>query len=279
MILLVDSGATKANWAAVQDGEIIRQTRTQGISPYFLTDEGIIDIAREARMALPSKIDAVFFYSTGCKAEDQRRRVATLLRLVFQEARTVEVDTDLLAAARSMAQNEEGIVCILGTGSNACGYDGTQIISNSGGLGFILGDEGSGAAIGKEIVKAYLNHELPPALWDDFHQRYHLNRDNILESVYKLPFPNRFLATFAPFAAENREDNVIQGILKRQFELFFQRSVLPLNGSQRLSVHFVGSVAYYFEPEISAAGRVEKVSLGKFCKDPMDGLILYHNTK
>jgi hypothetical protein len=270
MILLVDSGATKANWAAVQDGEIIRQTQTQGISPYFLTDEGIIDIAREARMALPTKIDAVFFYSTGCKAEDQRRRVAMLLRLVFQESRTVEVETDLLAAARSMAQHKQGIVCILGTGSNACGYDGTQIISNSGGLGFILGDEGSGAAIGKEIVKAYLNQELPSALWDDFHQRYHLN---------KLPFPNRFLATFAPFAAENREDEVIKGILDRQFELFFQRSVLPIEGSQNLNIHFVGSVAYYFEPEITTAGTKVKVSLGKFCKDPMEGLISFHNDK
>jgi N-acetylglucosamine kinase-like BadF-type ATPase len=279
MILLVDSGATKANWAAVRDGEIIRQTQTQGISPYFLTDEGIIDIAREARMALPSKIDAVYFYSTGCKAEDQRRRMAMLLRLVFQEARLVEVDTDLLAAARSMAQNQPGIVCILGTGSNACGYDGQQIISNSGGLGFILGDEGSGAAIGKEIVKAYLNHEMPTALWESFHQRYHLNRDNILESVYKLPFPNRFLATFAPFAAEYREVEVIKGILNRQFGLFFQRSVLPLEESSQLKIHFVGSVAFYFEPEISTAGLSVGASLGTFCKDPMEGLIKYHSDK
>lgn len=276
MKILVDSGATKANWVAVSDGKILHQLQTQGISPYFLTDEGIVDVLREVRRSIPEPVTELYFYSTGCKAEDQRRRMNQLLRLMFQEATQVQVETDMLAAARAMSQREAGIVCILGTGSNACRYDGTQIVETAGGLGFILGDEGSGAAIGKELIRSFLNREMPESLRENLNNHYHLTRDNILQSVYQLPYPNRFLSTFAPFAFEHREESSIRELLDRQFSLFFQRSVILLEDSQHLPIHFVGSVAAFFQEEIARNAVPFGLHLADFQQDPMPGLIQYH---
>lgn len=276
MKILVDSGATKANWAAVQHGQIIHQIQTQGISPYFLNDEGIVDILREVRSKISDPVQELHFYSTGCKAEDQRRRMHQLLRLMFQEATIVNVETDLLAAARSMAQNQPGIICILGTGSNTCRYDGNEVVETAGGLGFILGDEGSGAAIGKALIQSFLNREMPEEMREDLSNQYHLTRDNILQSVYQLPYPNRFLSTFAPFAHEHRNNPLIKSILERQFRLFFERSVLLLEESKILPIHFVGSVASFFEEEIRYSAAQLGLNLGNIQKDPMPGLILYH---
>jgi len=276
MKILVDSGATKANWVAVSEGKTIHQLQTQGISPYFLSDEGIVDILREVRRSIPEPVNELYFYSTGCKAEDQRRRMNQLLRLMFQEATQVQVETDLLAAARAMSQREAGIVCILGTGSNACRYDGSQIVETAGGLGFILGDEGSGAGIGKELIRSFLNREMPENLREDLNNHYHLTRDNILQSVYQLPYPNRFLATFAPFASEHRQEPSIRELLDRQFSLFFQRSVTLLGDSQHLPIHFVGSVAHFFQEEIARNAVPFGLHLDRFQQDPMSGLIQYH---
>ncbi len=277
MKILVDSGATKANWVAVSDGKTVHQLQTQGISPYFLSDEGIVDVLREVRRSIPGPVNELYFYSTGCKAEDQRRRMNQLLRLMFQEATQVQVETDLLAAARAMSQREAGIVCILGTGSNACRYDGSQIVETAGGLGFILGDEGSGAGIGKELIRSFLNREMPENLREDLNNHYHLTRDNILQSVYQLPYPNRFLATFAPFAFENRQEPNIRELLNRQFSLFFQRSVTLLEDSQHLPIHFVGSVAHFFQEEIARNAAPFGLHLARFQQDPMPGLIQYHS--
>jgi N-acetylglucosamine kinase-like BadF-type ATPase len=276
MKILVDSGATKANWAAVQQGKIVHQIQTQGISPYFLSDEGIADVLKEVRRSIPDPVSALYFYSTGCKAEDQKRRVNQLLRFVFQEAPLISVETDLLAAARSMAQHQPGIICILGTGSNTCRYDGNEVVETAGGLGFILGDEGSGAAIGKALIQSFLNREMPEEMREDLSNQYHLTRDNILQSVYQLPYPNRFLSTFAPFAHEHRNTPLIKSILERQFRLFFERSVLLLEESKILPIHFVGSVASFFEEEIRHSAEQLGLNLGNIQKDPMPGLILYH---
>lgn len=277
MKILVDSGATKANWVAVSAGKIVHQLQTQGISPYFLSDEGIVDVLREVRRSIPEPVQELYFYSTGCKAEDQKRRMNELLRLLFQEATQVQVETDMFAAARAAAQHEAGIVCILGTGSNACRYDGQQIVETAGGLGFILGDEGSGAAIGKELIRAFLNREMPEALCEELNKQYHLTRDNILQSVYQLPYPNRFLATFAPFAFEHRGEPSIREVLDRQFSLFFKRCVLLLEGSQGLPIHFVGSIAAYFKEEITHNALPFGLHLAQFQQDPMPGLIQYHH--
>lgn len=277
MKLLVDSGATKANWALAEKGEILKTTHTSGISPYFLDDEGIIALANQARLGLPTMIPTeVYFYSTGCNALEQRQRVEALFRKLFPEAALVQVNTDLLAAARASCQAQPGVVGILGTGSNACSYDGAQIVETAGGLGFILGDEGSGAALGKELISAFLNRELEPEIARELQEEFHLSRDNILQSVYQLPFPNRFLANFTPFLFKHRKESALKAILQRQFSLFFQRNVIPLYRKTPSPVNFVGSVAFYFQEEIEAAGRSLDLHLGRFEQDPMPGLARYH---
>lgn len=277
MKLLVDSGATKANWALADKGEILKTTHTSGISPYFLDDEGIIALANQARLGLPTMIPKeVYFYSTGCNALEQRQRVEALFRKLFPEAALVQVNTDLLAAARASCQAQPGVVGILGTGSNACSYDGAQIVETAGGLGFILGDEGSGAALGKELISAFLNRELEPEIARELQEEFHLSRDNILQSVYQLPFPNRFLANFTPFVFQHRKTPTIQTILNGQFSLFFHRTVIPLYRKTPSPVNFVGSVAFYFQKEIETAAHVLGLPLGRFEQDPMPGLARYH---
>jgi N-acetylglucosamine kinase-like BadF-type ATPase len=276
MKILADSGATKANWAAVEEGKIIQQVQTQGISPYFLSDEGISEVVLSVRKALPGAVEEVHFYSTGCKALEQRLRVAKLFNGLFPDSAIIKVETDLLAAARSSSQHHPGIVCILGTGSNACRYDGNDIVETAGGLGFILGDEGSGAAIGKDLIMAYLNQELSPELKDALTDEYHLTRDNILQAVYQLPYPNRFLSTFAPFVFQHRHLDFFQHLLQRQFQLFFQHSVLLQTNSDNLPIHFVGSIAHFFQAEITTVAESLGLQMGTIVQDPMLGLVKFH---
>jgi N-acetylglucosamine kinase-like BadF-type ATPase len=276
MKIIADSGATKANWAAVEQGEIIQQIQTQGISPYFLSDEGISEVVLGVRKALPGAVNEVHFYSTGCKALEQRQRVAQLFNGLFPDSAVIKVETDMLGAARALSQHNPGIVCILGTGSNACRYDGKDIVETAGGLGFILGDEGSGAAIGKDLIMAYLNQELSSTLNEELTDEYHLTRDNILQSVYQLPYPNRFLATFAPFVSQHRDLDVFQQLLRRQFQLFFQHSVLVQANCHTLPIHFVGSIAYHFQAEILAVAQFLDLQIGEIVQDPIPGLVAYH---
>lgn len=277
MKLIADSGATKANWVAVVDGQARQRFQTPGISPYFLDDAGIAATVREVRQALPGSYAAVHFYSTGCKAAEQRQRVTTLLATLFPESTAVQVETDLLGAARAVAQRAPGVVGILGTGSNACRYDGRQITSTAGGLGFILGDEGSGAAIGKALIMDYLNQQLPPALAQELEASHHLTRDNILQAVYQLPYPNRFLATFAPFVHQHRQEPSLQTLLEGQFRAFFRHSILVDGHPGTLPVHFVGSIAHYFADELRAVAQALGLELGQIQADPLPGLVAYHH--
>lgn len=275
-ILLVDSGATKATWVLLQDGQRLYEERTPGISPYFLANEEISSITLEIRQKMPVTVDALYFYSTGCKAIEQQARMAALFQELFPEADTIEVGTDMLAAARSTCQGEPGLVGILGTGSNACYYNGEHIEQTAGGLGFILGDEGSGAAIGKALLIAYLNRELPAPLHEALEAEYQLSRDHILQAVYQLPYPSRFLATFAPFVRQYRHAPFLQELLEDQFSLFLRRSLIPLGHTYRLPLHCTGSVAFYFQADFQAAAKKLGLQVRSFQQDPMPGLIRFH---
>lgn len=276
MKLLVDSGATKAKWAFAKRGQIVEVAVTEGISPYFLDDHAILAIVSKLRQEIPSSPTELFFYSTGCNALEQRKRIQALLQLAFPETERVEVSTDILGAARATCLHNPGVVGILGTGSNACRYAGGHVEATIGGFGFILGDEGSGAAIGKDLIIAYLNQELPSELALLLQDSYQLTRDNILQAVYQRPFPSRFLATFAPFLHRHRLEAPIAEILSRQFLLFLQRNITPLRANTDLPVHFTGSVAFYFQEEVKSAAMAMGIPVGKFEKDPLPGLAAYH---
>ena len=274
--LLVDSGATKAKLAFVQQGQVFQVAVTDGISPYFLDDPAILAIVAKLRQEIPSSPAEVYFYSTGCNAQEQRARVQGLLRQAFPEAARVEVATDILGAARATCLHGPGVVGILGTGSNACRYASGEVEATIGGFGFILGDEGSGAAIGKDLIIAYLNQELPAELAGLLQDTYQLTRDNILQAVYQRPFPSRFLATFAPFLHQHRLEAPIAKIQSRQFLLVLRRNIVPLRADTGLPVHFTGSVAFYFQEAVKSAAEEMQIPVGKFEKDPLPGLAVYH---
>src|SRR6185436_12889183 len=192
-ILIADSGSTKCEWCLLNDGRK-KAVITKGISPYFLKKEDISLLLQKELLPKLKRfeIDNIFFYGTGLKDDNNKRLIRAVLKHLFRASR-VEVQTDLLAAARALCKKQKGISCILGTGSNSCYYNGKRIVKNSPGLGFILGDEGSGAYLGRKVVQYYLYNTYDPDLMDRFNAKYNTTAEEILEAVYKMPLPNRYL--------------------------------------------------------------------------------------
>ena len=251
MILLADSGSTKTDWCLVDGRTTVARVRTRGTNPFFQSSDEIADeIASALIPQLPSaEVDDVFFYGAGCTAEKQPGLAEALSRHLSVSGR-LEVATDMLAAARSLCGHEPGIACILGTGSNSCAYDGTVITKNVSPLGFILGDEGSGAVLGKTLVGDILKEQLPRHIIEKFNDRFHLTAADIIERVYRQKLPNRFLV----------------------------RNVKLYDGWDRLPIGFNGSIAYYYRPQLVKALQAEGMTLGRIVQTPMDGLIEYHTT-
>ena len=219
--LIADSGATKAEWCLRNNGKE-KTYFTQGISPYFLNTEQIAGLVKEELAVHLKKIrvDQIFYYGTGCANPQNVRSVKSALQKVFPDA-AIQVQTDLMAAARAVCGNEKGIACILGTGSNSCYYNGKKIVKNSPGLGYVLGDEASGAYLGKKVLQYYLYNTFDEDLRSRFDARFVTNTVEILDNVYKKPLPNRYLASFTLFLAENRGHYMIENIIEDGLNDFF----------------------------------------------------------
>lgn len=275
MILIADSGSTKTEWGWVEEGKLTRTLTSAGINPYFQTRE---EIAREIASALSpvpgGRIDAVYFYGAGCAFPEPIENVREAIRSVLPVP--TEVHSDLLAAARALCGRRPGIAGILGTGSNACLYDGTHVVDHIPPLGFILGDEGSGAALGKRLVGDCLKRQLPPRITEAFLERFQLTPATILERVYRTPFPNRFLASLSRFVGEHLAEPALYALALDCFRRFFRRDVRPYPDSGRYPVHLVGSIAFHYQEVVSEAARLEGVTLGTIAKAPMEGLVRYH---
>lgn len=275
--LIADAGATKAEWCLT--GLAKNKTiTTQGISPYFLNAEQIADLLKKE--LLPklgnASISSVHYYGTGCANPDNARLVQKAIRKVLPGAR-VAVTHDLLAAARALCGHEKGVACILGTGSNSCYYNGSRIVKNSPGLGYVLGDEGSGAYLGKKVLQYYLYGTFDDELRGRFDLTYMTNGPEILENVYKKPLPNRYLAGFARFLAENRGHYMIENIIEDGLNDFFFNHLCKYNEIWRLPVHFAGGVAYGFKDVLQQLCNSYEFQLGRVLKKPMSGLIDYHS--
>lgn len=277
MKLIIDNGATKAIWVLIDRQGIGQEIPTPGIPPYFTKDEEILETAGKVRDQLLQKVDEIFFYSTGCKSPENRSRFAHLLGQAFPGARRIEVDIDILAAARALCQREPGIACILGTGSNSCYYDGRRITANRGGLGFILGDEGSGAALGKYLLSAFINEELPIEIKEKLLAAYPITPDDVIEGVYRKSQPSRFLAGFAPFILEHLSHPFIHDLASRQFRAFFKRCVLVYEGCRETPVHFTGSISSHFREIITQTGQALNLHIGRFLSNPIEGLVKFHS--
>ena len=275
--IIADSGATKCQWTIVQKNKK-KTITTIGISPYFLSTEEIVSILNKA---FDKKIDCaaiedIYFYGTGLSNQDNVVIIKKALKQVFKKA-NLDIQTDLMAIARAACMDQKGVVCILGTGSNAGFYNGKKITKNSPGLGYVLGDEGSGAYLGKKVLQYYLYQTFDEDLMNAFEQKYHLDRATILNQVYKEPLANRYIAQFTEFLVENRGHYMIENIIEDGLNDFFFTHLNKLNESWLYPIHFVGSVAYGFRDVLKQLAIGYEMELGKIVKTPMEGLIDYHS--
>jgi glucosamine kinase len=274
-ILIADSGSTKCTWVYLEDGKK-KTISSLGISPYFLDKDQIIDLLmKSVKPKLKTMPSAIYYYGTGCKDPANRKMIAQALRKVFTDA-DVEVDHDLSGAARALCGNSPGVACILGTGSNSCFYNGKRIMKNSPGLGFILGDEGSGAYLGKKVLQYYLYKTFDEDLKFRFDETFNTSDVEILDHIYKQPLPNRYLASFTMFLANNRGHYMIENIIEDGLNDFFFQHICKYSESWTHPIHFVGSVAYGFRDVIKDIAHSYELELGKVIKTPIDGLIGYH---
>lgn len=278
--LIADVGSTKAAWTLIcPDGSLSPYSDT-GINALLASPDELDAAFGRLAAWLPDKcrIDAVHYYGAGCATPELCGKVASRLQAAFPDAR-VEVASDLLGAARAMLGSGPGIACILGTGSNSCLYDGRNITHNIPSLGFILGDEGSGAALGKRLVSDTFKQQLPESVQQKFLQAFSLTTADVLDRVYRQPNPNRFLASLVPFLADNLWNPYIYSLVRREFEAFLQRNVLQYPGAHSMPVAFVGSIAYHFREILDKVCLDANIRVRSVAKDPMQGLIDFHNAQ
>lgn len=276
MILLADGGSTKVDWSLIDKNGLVKQVFTQGANPFFRTTE---DISEELKTTLVPElaeqpIEAVYFFGAGCanpeKNEVIRRAIANHI-----DTPTIEVGSDLLAAARGLCKQQPGIACIIGTGSNSCFYDGRDIVDNVSPLGYILGDEGSGAVLGKLLVGAALKNQLTPGLKEQFLEQFELTPALILEKVYRTPLPNKFLSGLSIFLIQHISDPTIRQLTQGAFKEFFIRNVMQYD-YKNYPVHFTGSIAYHYQEILREVSQDLGIQLGRIEASPMKGLIEYY---
>ncbi|MBM3444127.1 MAG: N-acetylglucosamine kinase [Bacteroidetes bacterium] len=275
-ILLADSGATKTTWALLT-GKKITHWHTQGISPYLMDVEKIEAIIRSELPASLTKktIQAIYFYGTGCKATSKARMVKSALQHIYPDAE-VHVTHDLMASAVALCGTDSGIACILGTGSGSCYYNGKRIVGQSPGLGYVLGDEGSGAYFGKILVRNFLYASFDEDLHRAFSSAYRLDRDSILQSVYREPLANRFLAGLSPFLSKHRGHYMIENIIEDGLREFFELHLKPYSRIHEMPVHFVGGIAWSFRDILRELCSEYGYTMGTVMKQPIEGLIKHH---
>jgi glucosamine kinase len=275
--LIADSGSTKTEWCLLKGKTKIIFT-SQGMSPYFINGiqmENII--GREVLPALKnSPVEELYYYGTGCSNAANAKMIKKALKNCFP-ASTLFVDTDVAGAAKALCGNEKGIACILGTGSGVCYYNGRRIVKNSPGLGFILGDEGSGAYLGKKVIQYYLYDTFDEDLRSRFDAKFTTNSNEILNAVYKQALPNRYLASFAVFLAQNRGHYMIENIIEDGLNDFFYMHICKYRESRKLPVHFTGGIAFGFKDVLIQMCDRYQLQPGNILKTPMEGLVRYHS--
>lgn len=277
MILIADSGSTKTDWCVVRDGKMVKKLHTSGLNPFYQSEEEISDVIEKE---LTPQIEGVaperiFFYGAGCAFPEKNRAIENALLHFFQNAQC-EVNSDLLAACRGLLGRSPGVACILGSGSNSCYYDGEEIVSHISPLGFILGDEGSGAALGKRLVADCLKNQLPDELKDKFLSHFKTTPGEILDHVYRLPFPNRYLASLSTFLGQHIDEPECYDIVHDAFVDFFERNVLQYDFSDELPVNFTGSVAFFYQEILERVAAEYGLWIEKIERTPLEGLVLYH---
>ena len=278
MILIADSGSTKTDWAVVDDGRMVTSMATQGINPFHQDTDNIAAVIETELLPKMGDIypEEIYFYGSGCR-EDKVEMMCSILGRAFPHCARIEAQGDLLAAARAVCGANEGIACIMGTGANSCLYDGKRVVENTPPLGYILGDEGSGAVLGKLFVNALFKGQLPESLKDEWLAETGLSLNIIINKVYREPLANRFLASTSKFIRQHLEVKQLEEMVVDNFREHFRRNVNRY-GRKDLPVGAIGSVAYYYHEQLEKAAMAEGYSLGKVMRSPMDGLMRYHSS-
>jgi glucosamine kinase len=274
MFLIADSGSSKADWilTSLNSGTLL-EFRTSGINPFFLSEKEIIRILVNTLEIQPYVKDVreIYFFGAGCSSPDRREVVTNALSHIFRNA-FVNVENDLAAAVYATCGDSEGLSCILGTGSNITYFDGKEIHPGNHGLGYVLGDEGSGTYFGKKLITSYLYGTLPPHLHKAFKEAYHLNKATVISQVYENPAPNFYLASFAKFMSEFKSDPFIIEMLKEGFNEFIETNVKAYPNYNQLTCNFIGSIAYHFQDTLKEVCAANQVQTGKILKHPIEEL-------
>jgi N-acetylglucosamine kinase-like BadF-type ATPase len=279
MYLIADSGATKTAWALCGGRKPILFA-TQGLSPYYFTAEQIAHTLQNELLPGIAKqreaIEAVYFYGTGCAVPAMQQIVKKGIKIALPAAKKIQVQSDLTGAARAVCGHSKGVACILGTGSNSCVYNGRSITKNNPAPGYILGDEGSGAYLGKKVVQHFIYETFDEELQHKFRITYQQDYRTILDHVYKQPWPNRYLAGFTTFLSDNRGHYMIENILEDGIGDFFTTHLYKYKETWLWPIHFVGSIAWHFRDKVQDLCHSFELQLGNILQAPIQGLIQYH---
>lgn len=277
MILIADSGASKSDWVLIDDSGEQIGFQLAGLNPYYLsTAETLQIISKELVPFIETrKIDRLFFYGAGCSSLYKCMMLEEAFQKLFKNAQ-IQIESDLLGTARALFGKKEGIACILGTGSNSCYYDGEKIMDNVVSLGYFFGDEGSGAHMGKTFIKDYLLGKLPENIEAAFKKEYNYTRDNILDAVYNLPFPNRFLASFCEFYGDHVSKKYIFDLITNSFREFVINQLEKYDKLREVPISLTGSVAYFFEPLLRQVFHEFDLKIDQIKRTPIHALAEYH---
>jgi len=276
MILIADSGASKTDWRVINEKGEISQHRGIGFNPNYQTAEEMANELQEDYLInLKDDIDTIYYYGAGCTSQKNRLQVTNALRSIFKKAE-INVDHDLMAAARATCGNLPGIACILGTGSNSCDYDGEIIINKRPAPGYILGDEGGGAYIGRKFLQDFIHEEMPNELRDKVINKFQLDTQTIIENVYQRPFPGRYMASFCRFISEHGADPYCYMLYYNSFQEFFKKTVMKYDDYKNKPVSFVGSIAFYNSDILRNAAYDADIHVNLILEGPIAGLTLYH---
>ncbi|MBP7174085.1 MAG: ATPase [Cloacibacterium sp.] len=278
MIAIVDGGSTKCDWVILENnGKEFTKTQTLGFNPNIIDAHLIVEELEKNAILSANKdnMEHIYFYGAGCGVAENRSTVESQMQKVFSHAK-INVKEDLSAAAYAAYQGKPAIVCILGTGSNSCYFDGENIRRELPSLGFLIGDEGSGCALGKHILRNFFMKKLPKDLENDFQETYQLSINELLQKMYHNPHASAYLASFNTFIAERKSHPYIQHLIYREMKNFFEYHVLPYPESLSSEINFIGSIAFLYQDILKSAAADYRLNIGTFVQKPIESLVNYH---
>lgn len=278
MILIADSGSTKTDWILWNSmNSEVSYFHSIGLNPYFVSHAQITEVVSEILQGVQaSSITEIYFYGSGCGSDESVKTVETGLKAVCNKA-LISIEHDLMAAARALFGNDSGIACIMGTGSNACLYNGTQIMKEAVSYGYVMGDEGSGNHLGRLLLKAVFSRKVPENIREAFFKSYpDMDISYLLEQLYHSSSPNRFLASFSPFLFQHKKDQYIQDLISQSFHQFLDEFVMDFLGDAKYPVSFQGSIAFLYQDILKKVLKERELVMGRIIKEPIGALLEYH---